>query len=219
MKVFKTEHYNFFFNEGSLAEKDIIRIAEVQEEAYDQITKTLSVQFPMKINYYLCQSPEEVGKIYGDDEPCNGFASYPDTVYAVYNEKIKCIGPHEDMHLIARQINHPKSAFLREGLAMKADGVWWGIPNMLWCKHFMENHQYISVANLFENDSFYAHEDAITYPIAGAFVEWFILTFSQETFIQLYKEKQDYVRCLEGLVGESIDMVEKRFVQHIQSIT
>ncbi len=218
MKLFKTEHYIFFFNEGSLAEKDIIQIAEVQEKAYDQITKTLNVQFPMKINYYLCQSPEEVGKIYGDNEPCNGFASYPDKVFAVYNEEIKCIGPHEDMHLISNQINRPKCAFLREGLAMQADGVWWGISNMLWCKYFIENHQYLSVAKLFEDDCFYAHGDEITYPIAGAFVEWFIQTFSQEAFVQLYKEKKDYVSCLEAFIGESMDMVEKRFVRYIQSI-
>ncbi len=218
MKLFETNHYIFFFNEGSKAEKDIFQIAAVQEEVYESITEMLGLQFPMKINYYLCQSPDEVGKIYGDNEPCNGCARYPNEVFAVYNDVIECIGAHEDTHLIADQINHPECVFLREGLAMKADGVWWGIPNSIWCKYFIKNHQYLSVVKLFEDDYFYTYGDEITYPIAGSFVEWLIQTYSQATFIQLYKEKQDYVKCLEKLTGESIETVEKRFVQYIQSI-
>ncbi len=218
MKEFQTEHYHFFFKENSRAEADILQIAEAQEAVYERITGILGVQFPMKIHYYLCQSPDEVGERYGDNEPCNGFARYPNEVFAVYNEKIKCIGAHEDTHLISNQINHPQCAFLREGLAMKADGVWWGIPNILWCNFFLENRLYVSVGKLFEDDAFYSYGDEITYPIAGAFVEWFIQTYSQETFLQLYKQKENYVKCLEESVGESIDIVEKRFVRYIQSI-
>ena len=55
---------------------------------------------PCKINYYLCDSPEQVGEILVIMSH-NAFAYEPNNIYTVYNEEIKCIGFHEDAHVIS----------------------------------------------------------------------------------------------------------------------
>ncbi|MDI6851552.1 MAG: hypothetical protein QMD82_06425 [bacterium] len=48
----------------------------------------------------------------------------PNSIYAVYNEKIKCIGSHEDTQIIAyNTIVNPEQALIQEGLAMFFDSV------------------------------------------------------------------------------------------------
>lgn len=93
MKTYSTPHYIFTYEEGSLAEKDIKMIADVQENSFNKICETLKVDFPEKIKYYLLDSKEKVGKLYGDNTPINGFAVWGENkVYAVYNNDTKCIG-------------------------------------------------------------------------------------------------------------------------------
>ena len=113
MKIFETEHYIFNYGENSCAEKDIEKIADMQEKCLECICNTLKTTPSFKIRYYLCDSPEEVGRAYGDNETCNGFADIPDKIYAVYNENVKCIGFHEDAHVVSYTINRPNSPAIR----------------------------------------------------------------------------------------------------------
>ena len=83
------------------AERDIEKIAALQEGCFSHVCAVLGLTPDFKIEYFLCDSPEEVGHIYGNYFPCNGFADLPNRIYAVYNENVQCIGFHEDMHLIS----------------------------------------------------------------------------------------------------------------------
>ncbi|MDY0373276.1 MAG: hypothetical protein RBQ86_04080, partial [Candidatus Izemoplasmatales bacterium] len=104
---YSSEHYNFHFVKDSLAEIDINKIACIQEKCYKEISSFLNVFPTFKIDYFLLDTPELVGEIYGDNDPCNGFANPPNEIYAVYNEKVKCIGYHEDAHIISYILNKP----------------------------------------------------------------------------------------------------------------
>ncbi|MCR5786720.1 MAG: hypothetical protein K6G28_03395, partial [Acholeplasmatales bacterium] len=101
----------FYYDDNSHAAKDIEKIACYQEKCFKYICMVLKTKPTFKIHYFLCETPERVGKIYCDNEPCNGFASVPDKIYAVYNKNIKCIGFHEDAHLISYTINRPDNPF------------------------------------------------------------------------------------------------------------
>lgn len=52
-EIFISEHYIFHYCAGSVAEKDILRIAETQEKSFSKICSTLKVHYAEKINYYL----------------------------------------------------------------------------------------------------------------------------------------------------------------------
>lgn len=152
---YETEHYIFHYRPGSYAEKDMESIAALQENCYKRITAALGIVPPFRIHYYLFDTPEEVGAVYGDYEPCNGFADTPNNIFAVYNQRVKCIGMHEDTHIISYVKGRPKCAFLREGLAMYMDGVWWNCPNKDWVKKFLADGSYVPIEKLLENEVFF----------------------------------------------------------------
>ena len=208
-RVYSTAHYDLHFRPGSWAERDIRLIAAEQERCYAAITEALGVTPPFRIQYYLLDTPEEVGQVYGDNEPCNGFASPPDTVFAVYSDKVRCIGMHEDTHLISYVRKRPETAFFREGLAMYMDKVWWGRENEGWVRDFLADGRYLSVPALLDNHFFYAHPDAVTYPIAGAFTRFLAEKLGMRGYLeQVYyaeKEARDAVESALGLPGKEWD--------------
>lgn len=214
-----SKNYEFYYYSDSLAEKDITKIISIQENCYTKICSTLRISPNLKIKYYLTNTPEEVGEIYGDSEPCNGFASPPDKIYAVYSDKIKCIGPHEDAHILSYTINRPKSAFIREGLAMYFDKVWWGIENEKWVKSFIDNNEYISISQLLLNEVFFQYPDKITYPIAGAFTNFIIDEFGMDIYLDLYKNKLEYSKeFIEEVSKMSMDKLECNFINNIKQL-
>ena len=219
-KTKETEHYIFNYQKGSLAEKDIESIINLQENCYDYICKVLNVRMKRKIKYFLCESPEEVGRAYGDNEPANGFAKFPDEIYAVYNEKVKCTGPHEDAHIISyNALGNPKQPLLREGLAMFFDEVWFGIPNKAWVKVFIAKNLYKNLSLLKETKRFYDLPETITYPESGAFVHYLISVFGIEKFKEFYKTAgSDFDKSFFETFGISLNEFEDRMVRYIGNI-
>ena len=217
----ETAHYIFYFNEKSKAEQDIDEIASYQEECFGKICSVLKVVPPFKIEYYLCNTPEEVGnfcgEICGDYDPCNGFADTPNKVYAVYNADIQCIGFHEDAHLISYLINRPECVAIREGLAMYFDKTWWGISNAKWAADFLREGKYLSIEKLLDEDIFYSEDCAVTYPIIGAFTEWLIETYGIDKYISFYKQ-QDVKGGLLKEYGMCLEELNERFVEYISCL-
>ena len=186
MECYDTLHYSFHFRSGSVAQRDIQKIAQGQEACYQYICRVLGIAPDLRIEYFLCDTPEEVGEIYGDDEPCNGFACAPDKIYAVYNDLIKCIGFHEDAHLISYTINRPDCPAVREGLAMYFDRRWWGIHNMDWAMYYQEQGMLLSVDSLLDREVFFSQDCSITYPIMGAFTDFLISSWGIERYKRVY---------------------------------
>lgn len=215
MKEFESEHYIFNYNAGTQAEKDILTIAAEQEACFRYICKILGVQPDFKIEYFLCDTPEEVGHIYGDDDPCNGFAAPPDKIYAVYNEQVKCIGFHEDAHIISYLINHPDPPAIREGLAMYFDRKWWGIQNLDWTGYFLKYGKYLSVERLLEGNYFFEHDCERTYPIMGAFTDWLIASFGIERYLTMYRQN-DITSAMEEVYGRTPDELNQEFTDYVR---
>lgn len=154
-----------------------------------------------------------VGEIYGDNEPCNGFANPPNEIYAVYNDEIKCIGHHEDAHILSYIINRPSSGFIREGLAMYFDKYWWGKKNEQWVQEFLNEGKYISVERLLSDDVFYEYSDAVTYPIAGAFTKFLIDTYGIKKYILLYSYiSKDFLKRFKEVYLKEMKDIEEDFL-------
>lgn len=186
MLKFETEHYVFNYHENSIAEKEIEMISTHQEACFTYISHVLNVQPDFKIEYFLCNSPEEVGHIFGDDEPCSGYAEMPNKIYASYNKNLKCIGFHEDAHIISYCVNRPNSCAIREGLAMFFDKKWWRISNFDWTLYYLNHGQFTSIDEILDDDNFFSYDCTITYPIVGAFTEYLILKYGSEKYKEFY---------------------------------
>lgn len=216
----KSQHYIFSYHRGSVAEKDIAKITTLQESCYEYICAVLKVIMDRTIHYFLCESPEEVGKLYGDNEPANGTVKMPDKIYAVYSENIKCIGFHEDAHLISyNTLARPQLTLIREGLAMFFDKVWWGIPNEAWVQVYIETGIYPRLPILADQKKFHRYSDAITYPIAGVFVNYLIALYGIETFKNFYKTVNDnFAKCFLRVFAISVRQFENKMVKYLKNI-
>ena len=225
-----TEHYVFHYRKNSLAEKEIDKIAAMQEGCYAFISGCLHADAKGKIHYRLFDTPQEVGKQYAiihgedDDEPCNGFAlpdimskDGMDHVYAVYSETIKCVGFHEDAHIISYSLCRPDSRFISEGLAMFFDRYWWGIDNYSWTRWYIEQGKNPSVADLIDNSKFREYDCELTYPLAGAFTGYLLERFGTEKYVEFYKRCADETaRAFEQTFGRSVALFEKDFLGYMK---
>ncbi|WP_035290974.1 hypothetical protein [Clostridium sp. KNHs214] len=212
----ETENYIFHYNKESVAERNIENIINTQESCNKYITKVLGIKLDKKINYFLCASREEVGELYGDNDPCNGFARMPNEIYAVYNENIKCIGCHEDAHIISYTIARPKQAFIREGLAMYFDKMWWGIWNEAWVKYYIDNNKLPDICHMMDDNNFFEYSCEFTYPLAGAFIQYLINTYGIERFKKLYKNlEEDAFGPFNKFYGINLGDIEKEFIDYI----
>ncbi|MDY2888124.1 MAG: hypothetical protein SOU19_00990 [Candidatus Caccosoma sp.] len=213
---YKTKHYIFSIENNEIAKRDIKHIAKIQEDAYEKITKTLKIEYDSIIKYYLLNSPEEVAKLSSYDYPVNGLANIDKKcVYAVYNEDVKCIGPHEDAHLISEIFGITHSDFLSEGLAMFFDETWWNIKNEIWCKRFVENKTIISPLDLLNDNSFYEIDCAITYPIAGAFTAYLIKQYGIDKYKVFYTLKDLTTSNIEKIFECKINDIVNNFIKYI----
>ena len=214
MKTYETEHYVFHYNSGTKAETDIRSIAAGQEACFRYICKVLKTTPDFKLQYFLCDSPEEVGRVYGDDEPCNGFAVMPDTVYAVYNEQVQCVGFHEDAHIISYTISRPDCPAIREGLAMYFDRKWWGISNLEWTGYYLKKNGELPTAAWLDRDTFFEEDCTLTYPIMGAFTEYLISTYGPDAYLRLYGQ-QDMARGMEAVYGKTPAQLQREFEDYV----
>jgi len=220
-KIIESDHYIFHFHEDSLAEKEIEEIINIQENCYESICEILKVSMNTKIKYFLCNSAVEVGEIYGDNEACNGFARMPDEIYAVYNQTVKCIGYHEDVHIISyNSLSKPPQNFIREGLAMFFDKVWWGIDNYDWAIYFLQKNKLPNLLELLDNSKFHKQSYAITYPVSGAFTDYIINRFGIEAYKQFYRGlSEDFYSCFIDSFDVSFEEVELQFKNYMKNIS
>lgn len=201
---YKSAHYDFYCKPDSSAWKNIPSIAERQEECYGIITSELKIYPDFRLEYWLAETPRELGDLYGDGEPCNGFVKLPNKIFAVYNNNVKCIGMHEDAHLISFSIKKPDSAFISEGLAMYFDGQWQGRSNEFVCREMIKCGSLPDIFSLIDNDNFFSFGEEITYPLVGAFTKFLVQNLTMGKYLKEIYYNDDAVNYLNGLFGGKI---------------
>jgi len=223
-KVYESEHYVFHVEEESLAEKDIEEIKARQELAYTKIIQTLKLQkLKQKIKYYFYSSREKKAELTGDG--WYGQSIYNEfTVHAVYNEKDKVVGEHEDTHLLSLELGLPISLF-QEGLAeymvglsmfgnnhnaIIKSGIKRGLPVDI--KSLMSQQEWLDTPD--EDAEFY-------YSVAGSFISYIYESFGLEVFKKIYSvmdrknTRVENIRLLESITGQKINKLETLWCENI----
>ncbi len=182
--TFASDHYQFHVFTDSLAEKEIEDIKRSQELARTKIVDFLGIDNDRQIDYYLYPSSQAKLEAMGDDGNGNAF---PDkfAVHAIYNESVKCIGPHEDTHIFAAALGLPPQ-LLREGLAEYMCESWDGEPHDYWAKKYLVEGKMLNLYKMFGDENWYDVDDTISYPIAGSLVGFLVRNFGKEKFLELY---------------------------------
>ncbi|KYK31747.1 MAG: hypothetical protein AYK19_16400 [Theionarchaea archaeon DG-70-1] len=215
----KTEHYVFHYRPGSLAEKEIDYIAELQELSYTKIVGIMDVEFDEPIHYYLYSSRWDI--LYSTGDRGAGLANpLTHEVHALYMEGWKAVGPHEDTHVIAYWSLGNPPPFLQEGLAVFMMGTWWGRPLHEWGREFLEEEKLIPVKPLLISVSFQKYDTRITYPQSGSFTKYVIDVYGIEKFKEVYSQAHDEnIKVLfEDVYGKSIDELEEEWITYLKSM-
>ena len=186
---YESDHYVFNVEKESLAEKNIEMIKERQEKAYLKITEKLKLEkSDQKITYYFYSSQEKKTELMGDS--WYGQSIYNEfTIHAVYNEKDKVIGEHEDTHLLSLELGLPISLF-QEGLAeyMVGSSMFGNNHNYI-IKDGVEKGLHIDIKNLMSQQGWLDTPDEkaeFYYSLAGSFVKYIIETFGLKIFKKIY---------------------------------
>ena len=58
----ETLNYIFYYQENSTADRDILKIAQIQQSCYEYICSVLKTTPTFKIEYFLCETAEDVGR-------------------------------------------------------------------------------------------------------------------------------------------------------------
>lgn len=115
--------------------------------------------------------------------------------------------------MIAAWFNEPSSDFLCEGLAMFMDGKWWNKPNQYWVKQFLDENicpKPSAIMGLSENE-FWNIETGISYPLSGAWVEFFITEYGIDKFLNVYSQNSDYIKQVEKQTNRAIRQIDEQF--------
>lgn len=224
MGTYTSEHYMFHYDTGSQAERDISSIANYQEACFRHITNCLGIFPQEKIHYYFFNSREAVGREveqqFGEYLPTNGCAVSGTEILAVYNDDIHCLGCHEDTHAISYHLCLPQSAFLAEGLACCMAQIWWGISNNAWTAYYMEKGACPSIVSLFSDTEFAQLSDMVSYPIAGAFVQYLLQRFGIKDFLHFYSDENgDFITAASTVFGCTLETLEDDFLHSIKLLS
>lgn len=216
-QICESDHYVFHVHPGSLAEKEIDDIMDHQEHCLKYILQVLKLDIEEKIQYYLCDSLDEVGMYYGDYIPCSSFFRDPFEIYVVYNRKQKSIGFHQDVLLLANFINRPNEVAIREGLAMFFNKKWFGIHNFEWVLYWIETEQYVTLQRLMKDEYFYEYPPYLTYPIVGAFTQYLIMTYGMEKYLIFYRMNEATInKRFKEVYDEGIKTIETEFLNYVR---
>ena len=221
-QIKKSRHYIFHYFPNSLAEKEIKEIVKNQEATYSEILFFLGVKNNKIINYFLYPNNKIKGEMMGDDGNGNAIRNKFE-VHAVYKQDVKCIGAHEDTHLLSLPLGVSVKLF-REGLAEFISKTWHEKSHDFWAKKFLDEKEEINFSKILDNSKWDDSKDEVLYPCVGSFCSFLINEIGKDKFLKLYgsldrdKNVSYNLKTIEEITGKSLVEWQKNWEESILSI-
>jgi hypothetical protein len=219
-KQLKTKHYIFNYFSDSIAEKELKKIVNRQEKEYKSILAYLGLNNRKKIKYFLYPGNTTKAKNVGDDGNANTIRNKFE-IHAVYNNEVKCIGAHEDTHLLSLPLGLSVKLF-REGLAEFMSKTWHGQPHNFWVRKYLIENKIPDLSVIIDDGEWDKINDLVSYPCAGSFVKFLIRKFGKEKFFELYKnmnpkkKPQNNLKKVFEITGKTIFELQKEWEHKIR---
>ena len=211
-KKYGTEHFEIYYYQGSLAEREINEIIRAREAAFREISNLLGVKYDRKIRLVFYPDAEtkrkEIGHI-GD-----GYA-FSNNIVEVYNEKTKLDPFHELAHILTGKLGDPPAMF-NEGFAvyisekLGSDALrYLGSPGK---SIDAVTGEYFKGGKLFKLEELLGFTEIgsekskpeITYPESASVVKYLVETYGVRKFRQLYQQAKNNSGAGEVLKNEEI---------------
>jgi hypothetical protein len=180
------------------------------DKFYREISLHLDVTLDRKIDYYKCDSPEEVGKLLGM-APATGLGYYPNCVVTAMGWS----SFHEVVHVLLGQTcrKQPVSLIL-EGAACYFGGsnTVTREAQLSWAKTLLENKESLPISRISRERAFWSAEDMNDpYAQAASFVGFLVETYGISKFKELYKYRdatEDLGAEMERIYGRDMAQFE-----------
>lgn len=209
----ESDNYIFYYLPNSLAEKEIEKIIEIQEECFTEVCEILHHKTNMKIDFYLFNDPKSCGISYDintnpENAPLiNAFCYYPNNVHATYSERIKAIGKHEIAHLLLfEKLNIEPNLMLNEGFAVNCDGYWLRYDLYKWVNYIIEINL-IDTMKALQDANYFLEHNTFSYAIVGAYCKWKINKDGKDSYFNLLKVSCDNKNFVIPEIEEFIDFI------------
>lgn len=222
MQTISTEHFDFYFDRGSYAEKNMEHIIQVREEGYKRICEFLQLDTDQRICTVFFN--DLATKAFETGHRGKG-AAFDTTIIEVYNEEIQAHPFHETVHILSNPLGFPPALFF-EGLAEYLEIALAG-ENSLELFIELENQilslkgakDWIPIKDLIKYTDIPGPSPAhVSYPEAAAFVKYLLETYGLQKFKECYSglvnsdiEQLKNMDSLEAIYGKSLDILIDEF--------
>lgn len=211
-----TEHF-VTYADSEVDESTLKLIALNQEYFYEKLSDYLKEDFEEKINSFIFISSQQKKELFGAGN-ADVAKPWQNWVYVSIESWEQSL-EHEIAHCFAGKfgwgIFKVASGFnpaLIEGVAEACDGFYDETDIHFLAAIAYRNNCKIQISNLFSNFSFFGNVSGLSYIYSGSFVKFLIENFGIDK-VKRYYQTNDF----EHVIGESIDEVEKEYLQFLKS--
>ena len=204
----ESEHFVYYFKIKK--DEPEQKILDKMDDFYEKITNYLEVDYQDKIDYFRCDSAEEVGMLF-DLERSLARCDMINGVVAGVQDFV----PHEIVHIISYRIlpqdeKELPPIYLNEGLAYFLGGATFFAPDLMlsWAKRRIAEDEEVSLNTLIHDPFNYGSNDGPS--LMSSLVKFMIETYGLSKFKQIYG--------LEGAFKERRQNLEKIYVRRIEQL-
>ena len=166
----RSENFDYFFEAGTPAARDIEKIKERMEASRARVEKLLGTVPGPRIPAFIVDSRARMKELAGFET--NGLATGSVSLM-VYNDTINAVGAHEMCHVRAYMLwGKSHGTWVNEGLAVYSDDQWWGVPLHPVARGLLDRGKLIPLKDLVAEGWHKKYPDLDTYPELGSFVKF-----------------------------------------------
>jgi hypothetical protein len=234
MEKRNTEHFDIYYEKGSVAEKQIEKIAKDKEAGYLKICDFLGTKSDVRIRLVLFE--DEQKKWFETGHQGRGWA-YGNTIVEVYNEQEQLDPYHETTHVLMRPYGDPPALF-NEGFAVymsellgahALEDLSGGQATIYQRVRELKNKgEWIDIEELITYTEIGSSESRppVAYPEAASFVKFLIDKYGRSKFLRTYKNlknsgdktvQQKNFRKLKEIYDKSLKELEKEWEKAFSS--
>jgi hypothetical protein len=214
----KKESKHFVYHFKTKKDEPDQRLLSKMDEFYEKTVNFLEVDYQDKIDYFRCNSADEVGMLFNMERSL----ARCDMINRVV-AGMKDFVPHEIVHVISYRIlaqdeKELPSDYLNEGLAYFLGGASFFAPDLLlsWAKRRIAEDEKVSLNTLIHDPWGYGNNDGPS--LMSSLVKFMIETYGLSKFKQIYrlgrvaKEQRENLEEVYQKRIEELDVDWKNFV-------
>lgn len=154
-------------------------IIDANQAFLEELEKRLQTSLDRPVQYFYYMDNARKGEVTG--QAGNAHVEGSDEIHSIFWSD-----RHEVVHLLTRRWTGRGTALLGEGLAVHLSGGWHAEPVDVAARTMQRAGTLLPLSELVSTTGFRAHDDLITYPEAGSFVQHLLATYGLGPFRELY---------------------------------